>query len=65
MNKLVGKLIFGSRVAVASLTRGIVGDTTFAVLPSIQPWHTFALTLLCQLVSIYTCYLSPSIYTIY
>ncbi|TFK55792.1 glucosyltransferase [Heliocybe sulcata] len=33
---------------VASTSRGLVGDTVFAVLPNIQPIHTFAVTLLFQ-----------------
>lgn len=36
---------------VASSSRGLVGDTVFAVLPNIQPVHTFAVTLAVQLVS--------------
>lgn len=37
--------------AVNSVTRGLVGDTSFAVLPNITPRVTFALTLLFQMVS--------------
>jgi hypothetical protein len=33
---------------VVSTSRGLVGDTVFAVLPNIEPGHTFVLTLLCQ-----------------
>ncbi|KAF9516877.1 glycosyltransferase family 57 protein [Hydnum rufescens UP504] len=33
---------------VVSTSRGLVGDTVFAVLPNIEPVHTFVLTLLCQ-----------------
>lgn len=33
---------------VASTSRGLVGDTVFAVLPNVAPGYTFILTLLCQ-----------------
>lgn len=39
------------QTAVNSVTRGLVGDTSFAVLPEITPETTFALTLLFQIVS--------------
>ena len=38
--------------AVDSGTRGLVGDTAFAVLPNISPSTTFALTLCFQIVSL-------------
>lgn len=37
--------------AVNSLTRGYVGDTSFAVLPNISPGVTFLATILSQLVT--------------
>lgn len=37
--------------AVNSVTRGLVGDTSFAVLPNITPRTTFILTLAAQIVS--------------
>lgn len=37
--------------AVNSVTRGLVGDTSFAVLPNITPRMTFVLTLAAQIVS--------------
>jgi len=37
--------------AVQSVTRGLVGDTAFAVLPNITPRMTFILTLVAQIVS--------------
>ena len=40
--------------AVSSLTRGLVGNTSFAVLPEITTRVTFAITLIAQLVQI-TC----------
>ena len=36
--------------AVQSVTRGLVGDTTFAVLPNITPRMSFVLTLAAQIV---------------
>ncbi|KDQ64881.1 glycosyltransferase family 57 protein [Jaapia argillacea MUCL 33604] len=35
---------------VASTSRGLVGDTVFAVLPNIKPLHTFVITIAFQLV---------------
>jgi alpha-1,3-glucosyltransferase len=35
--------------AINSVTRGLVGDTAFALLPNITPRHTFILTVLSQL----------------
>lgn len=37
--------------AVNSVTRGLIGDTSFAVLPDITPFVTFILTLGFQIVS--------------
>jgi hypothetical protein len=36
---------------VVSTSRGLVGDTVFAVLPNIKPIHTFIVTLAFQSVS--------------
>lgn len=36
--------------ALTSVTRGLVGDSSFAVLPNISPRATFILTLFAQLV---------------
>lgn len=36
---------------VASTSRGLVGDTVFAVLPNIKPIHTFVITIMFQSVS--------------
>lgn len=38
--------------AVSSTSRGLVGDTIFAVLPNIKPIHTFVITLSFQTVCI-------------
>lgn len=36
---------------VASTSRGLVGDTVFAVIPNVKPIHTFTITLMFQSVS--------------
>ena len=36
---------------VASTSRGLVGDTVFAVLPNVKPIHTFIITIAFQAVS--------------
>jgi alpha-1,3-glucosyltransferase len=41
--------LFSWNKTTASLTRGIVGDVQFGVLPDIQPWHTLLLTVAAQL----------------
>lgn len=41
----------GENADVASLTRGLVGDTKFAVLPNVPPLATMIITLLAMLVS--------------
>ena len=38
--------------ALNSVTRGLVGDTSFAILPEVTKEHTFLLTFLFQLVRI-------------
>lgn len=38
--------------ALNSVTRGLVGDTSFAVLPEVTKEHTFILTFLFQLVCV-------------
>lgn len=38
---------------VISTSRGLVGDTVFAILPNVMPWHTFVITVLCQAVRFY------------
>ncbi|KAF7332138.1 Alpha-1,3-glucosyltransferase [Mycena kentingensis (nom. inval.)] len=45
---------------VASTSRGLVGDTVFAVLPNIKPIHTFAITVLFQSVALVKLWFNPS-----
>ena len=46
--------------ALQSVTRGLVGDTNFAVLPEITPRMTFALTLLFQIIPLVKLFLKPN-----
>ena len=48
------------REALASTTRGLVGDTTFAILPEITPRMCFALTLVCQGVPLIRLFRKPT-----
>lgn len=38
---------------VASTSRGLVGDTVFAVLPNVKPIHTFIITIAFQAVGLF------------
>lgn len=38
---------------VASTSRGLVGDTVFAVLPNVKPIHTFIITIAFQAVRLF------------
>jgi alpha-1,3-glucosyltransferase len=51
--KISGIYVPLNTAGVASSSRGLVGDTVFAVLPNIKPFHTFVATITSQLV----CYL--------
>ncbi|TKX27119.1 dolichyl pyrophosphate Glc1Man9GlcNAc2 alpha-1,3-glucosyltransferase [Elsinoe australis] len=46
--------------AVNSVTRGLVGDTAFAVLPDITPRMTFVLTLMAQIPALIKVFLQPT-----
>ena len=46
--------------AVNSVTRGLVGDTSFAVLPEIPPRTTFILTLVFQIIPLIKLFVKPS-----
>lgn len=45
--------------ALHSVTRGLVGDTSFAVLPKVTPEHCFGLTLAFQLIALTKLWLVP------
>ncbi|KAL4769023.1 glycosyl transferase [Aspergillus nidulans var. acristatus] len=49
--------------ALTSVTRGLVGDTSFAVLPEIPKEYTFVLTLLFQILPLIKLWLRPDYYT--
>jgi len=40
-----------NKSGVASTSRGLVGDTIFAILPNVKPIHTFVITVAFQFVS--------------
>jgi alpha-1,3-glucosyltransferase len=46
--------------AVNSVTRGLVGDTSFAVLPNITAQHCFGLTLAFQIIALVKLWVKPS-----
>lgn len=50
--KITGSNIPVNEAGVASTSRGLVGDTIFAVLPNVKPIHTFIITIAFQLVSV-------------
>jgi alpha-1,3-glucosyltransferase len=46
--------------ALQSVTRGLVGDTSFAVLPDVTPGHCFAITLSFQVIALAKLWMKPS-----
>ncbi|RJE21750.1 hypothetical protein PHISCL_05898 [Aspergillus sclerotialis] len=48
-----------NRDALGSVTRGLVGDTSFAVLPEVKKEHTFLLTFIFQLLPLVKLWLRP------
>ena len=40
-----------STSGIASTSRGLVGDTNFAIIPNVKPIHTFIITIVFQIVS--------------
>lgn len=46
--------------ALTSVTRGRVGDTSFAVLPNVTPQHCFGLTIAFQLIALTRLWMKPS-----
>ena len=49
--QFTGANLLINEAGVASSSRGLVGDTVFAVLPNIKPVHTFIITIAVQSVS--------------
>ncbi|CAO3620418.1 unnamed protein product [Cunninghamella blakesleeana] len=58
VSKLLGWSFNAS--ALGSMTRGYVGDTVFAVLPTIQPIHTLILTVLFQILTLQVLWRKPT-----
>ena len=52
--------LYVDRTAINSVTRGLVGDTAFAVLPEITPRTTFVLTLIFQLLPLVKLFAKPT-----
>ncbi|KAK2466126.1 hypothetical protein APHAL10511_001768 [Amanita phalloides] len=45
---------------ISSTSRGLVGDTTFAILPNIRPIHTFITTLIFQSICLFKLWMTPT-----
>ncbi|CAE6412719.1 unnamed protein product, partial [Rhizoctonia solani] len=45
---------------LASSSRGLIGDTVFAVLPNIKPIHTFIVTIVCQSAFLWRLWRTPT-----
>ncbi|CAE6523558.1 unnamed protein product [Rhizoctonia solani] len=45
---------------LASSSRGLIGDTVFAVLPNVKPIHTFVVTILCQSAFLWRLWRTPT-----
>ncbi|KAM6495987.1 glycosyltransferase family 57 protein [Amanita muscaria] len=52
--------VFVNTAGVASTSRGLVGDTVFAILPNIQPIHTFTATLASQSICLFKLWKTPT-----
>ncbi|KAI9809422.1 MAG: glycosyl transferase [Pycnora praestabilis] len=48
------------RTAINSVTRGLVGDTSFAVLPNVSPKTTFILTIFFQIICLVKLFFEPT-----
>ncbi|KAF9006492.1 glucosyltransferase [Cyathus striatus] len=67
MDRILLKYIKYTRVniqlnteGIASTSRGLVGDTVFAVIPDIKPIHTFIATIACQSIWLIKLWRSPT-----
>lgn len=49
---------------VASTSRGLVGDTVFAIIPNIKPSYTFIITIVFQAVSLIYMVISAAAYSV-
>ncbi|KAG9087100.1 glycosyl transferase [Ceratobasidium sp. UAMH 11750] len=57
---LPSRFISVDAAGLASASRGLIGDTVFAVLPNVKPIHTFIVTLLCQSVFLWKLWRAPT-----
>ncbi|KAJ2931560.1 hypothetical protein H1R20_g5475, partial [Candolleomyces eurysporus] len=58
--QLTGSSIPVDAAGVASSSRGLVGDTVFAVLPQVKPIHTFLITIVFQCAILIKLWINPS-----
>ncbi|KZT43050.1 glycosyltransferase family 57 protein [Sistotremastrum suecicum HHB10207 ss-3] len=58
--RLTGMDLSVKAEGVSSTSRGLVGDTLFAVLPDIKPIHTFAITVLIQAIFLVKLWRTPT-----
>ncbi|KAF9568977.1 glucosyltransferase [Agrocybe pediades] len=58
--QITGLNISINESGVASTSRGLVGDTVFAVLPNVKPIHTFIITVGFQLIWLIKLWMNPS-----
>lgn len=58
--RLTGADIIINESGVASSSRGLVGDTVFAVLPNVKPIHTFVITIAFQLIWLLKLWRNPT-----
>ncbi|KAF9075946.1 glycosyltransferase family 57 protein [Rhodocollybia butyracea] len=58
--KSTGKHIPVNLAGVASTSRGLVGDTVFAVLPNVKPIHTFTITIALQSIILIKLWFHPT-----
>ncbi|KAG8684588.1 glycosyl transferase [Ceratobasidium sp. 394] len=57
---LPSRFISVDAAGFASASRGLIGDTVFAVLPNVKPIHTFIVTILCQSVFLWKLWRAPT-----
>ncbi|KAJ4466486.1 glycosyltransferase family 57 protein [Lentinula aciculospora] len=58
--KSTGKELHINMAGVASTSRGLVGDTVFAVLPNVKPLHTFTITIALQSIVLIKLWFHPT-----
>ncbi|KAJ3937336.1 MAG: glycosyltransferase family 57 protein [Lentinula lateritia] len=58
--KSTGQIFHINMAGVSSTSRGLVGDTVFAVLPNIKPLHTFTITIALQSIVLIKLWFHPT-----